>query len=97
MTNGQVIDALIKTNIPEYNIDKALEELSELSTILLQVKNKGSKDPLNKDIIDEIGDVQLRLQVLKGIYGEESVNDRMQKKLDKYKQYIEDGKYTGRI
>lgn len=95
MTNGQVIETLIKSNIPEYNVTKTLEELSELSTALLQSHNKDGKNP--QEVIDEIGDVQIRLQILKGIYGEESVNDRMQRKLDKYKKYIEDGKFTGRI
>lgn len=99
MTNGQCIDHLIKTNTPSYNVLKFLEELAEVNEALLKkiTKEDTSKEPSKEHIIEELGDLEIRLQVLKRIYGEEEVNQRIQYKLDKYKQYIKDGKYVGRI
>lgn len=99
MTNGELITQLVKTNEPLYNLSKAGEELNELATELAKKLNKagGLKEPKDQEIIDEIGDVQIRLQVLKEMFGEPAVNDRIQKKIDKYKKYIENGEYIGRI
>lgn len=99
ITNGEVIDYMVQNNSFEYNLIKAAEELNELSEVLLKRFTKAgtSKEPENTAILDEIGDVQIRLQVLKKLFGEQAADDRVQFKLNKYKGYINDKLYVGRI
>ena len=91
----RIVDHLTDYNSFEYNLKKAAEETSELSTVLLQTLNKfgSEKQPGDQAIIDEIGDVQLRLDVLKRIYGNAEVNARMDRKAKKYAELIESKKY----
>lgn len=93
---GGVIKHLSETNDKSYNITKALEELSELSEILLKRLNKGNAIS-DKQIVDEIGDVQIRVDVLSEQFGRGEVNNRIAYKLNKYSSFIDDGKFTGRI
>ena len=58
--------AIIMTLSKEKIILKCLEELAELSTILLQDMNK-SKDLSNK-VVGEIHDVEKYLDLIKDIY-----------------------------
>jgi NTP pyrophosphatase (non-canonical NTP hydrolase) len=67
-----------------YNHTKACEELAELSTELLKKINKrgNPKEPSDQAVIDELGDVTIRLAVLVRMYGAEAVNKRVLEKID---------------
>lgn len=94
-----MIDILSKTNKGNYNLIKACEELTELQEVLLKriVKGEGPKNPSNLSIIEEIGDVQIRLDVLKKIFGEYEVEQRIRSKSNKFKTYLEEKRYIGSI
>lgn len=90
---------LTESNEEEYNYLKAAEELNELSEVLLKkvIKKGGPKEPADNMIIEEIGDVYIRLEILSNMFGNQAVQDRISDKLNKYRQYIKEGKYKGRI
>lgn len=94
-----VIKHLVDTNTWEYNHLKAAEELMELAEVILKKVNKkgGIKEPSDQEIIDEIGDVELRVGVLAELYGDLKVFERYRDKLNKIKDLIKEGKYTGKV
>lgn len=96
LSNQEVIKFLATTNDYRYNLLKALEECSELVTALAQKLTK-EEIVLDQTITDEIGDVQIRIQVLKELFGEKIINDRIQYKLDNYKTFIHEQRYIGSI
>ena len=53
---------------------KLVEELNELSTVLIQRHNKPNKD-LSDKIIEEFGDVIFQIQRVKEILPEEVINE----------------------
>jgi Mg2+ and Co2+ transporter CorA len=77
-----------------YIYTKAAEELNELATILLQKSHKPQRVK-DQEIIDEIGDVQIRIiQVTRFLKMEERVTKRIRQKLNKFLGYIINNKYT---
>lgn len=96
MKKQEIIDHLVSKNTYQYNLLKTCEELNELSEILLKKVNKfgGPKEPTDDAIIEEIGDVQLRLLILFGLFDNDKIDARVAHKLLKYKEYIEEGKYS---
>lgn len=94
-----IVKELANTNDRNYNLTKASEELNELSEVLLKLVNKAGtkKEPDRQDIIDELGDVEVRLQILKEMFGVEECNFRVAFKLNKYETYLKEGRYRGRI
>lgn len=92
----ETIQTLADTNSYDYNITKAAEELNELATILLQYYNKPNKVKL-KDITDEIGDVKIRLKILEKLFDSKEIQDRVDHKIGKFKEYLEKGEYVGKI
>ena len=62
-----VYDHLLNENDKEYNLTKTAEELQELALILIQKNNK-PQQIRDEKIIEEIGDVMIRLKVLKKSY-----------------------------
>ena len=94
--NKELSKFLAVKNTVEYNIRKASEELQELSLILTQKLNKPKK-ALNNSIIEEIGDVEIRLGVLKELYSKKRIQKRIEFKENKYRKYIRDGKYKNNI
>tara|TARA_R100001594_G_scaffold29078_1_gene54503 strand:- start:149 stop:382 length:234 start_codon:yes stop_codon:yes gene_type:complete len=66
----------------ERDLLKCVEELNELSTILLQQYNKPHRD-LKDEIIEELGDVKWRLQKVIDHYGKKEVNRRVEFKKTK--------------
>jgi len=87
-----VYNHLLNVNDREYTINKTIEELLELALILQQKLNK--PDLVSDDkIIEEIGDVQIRLKVLKKIYPIELIKKRINFKLKKFYKYITTKKY----
>ena len=83
----EVYNYMTHDNDPTYNLTKSAEELLELSLILVQRINKGGKIPDSK-IIEEIGDVKIRLKVLEKIFSSKLVEERVNKKLTMFQGYI---------
>jgi|JI10StandDraft_1071094.scaffolds.fasta_scaffold12871_19 NTP pyrophosphatase (non-canonical NTP hydrolase) len=75
-----------ENNTTKYNILKAVEELNELSTRLMQNYNKPHKADAQATI-EEIGDVIIRIEVLKKIFPINSIEDRIEYKLGKFESY----------
>lgn len=96
MTNMQIINHLVVTNDYKYNLLKTSEELQELALVLTQMALK--KDKVNKQkVIDEIGDVKIRMRVLEHFFSRRRINKRIDFKLCKFKEYIEQNKYLNEI
>tara|TARA_R110000772_G_scaffold54130_1_gene123520 strand:- start:43293 stop:43589 length:297 start_codon:yes stop_codon:yes gene_type:complete len=95
--DDEVIEILSNTNNSKYQLLKACEELSELTTALLQYVNKKGRKTTDQDVIDEIGDVKIRLKILENVFGKSKVKERYQKKLKKFSGYIDKGLYIGGI
>lgn len=94
-----IIDELVKTNSYKYNLKKSVEELLELAEVLMKKVNKkgGPKEPDNQKVIDELGDVWIRLEVLMNIFGRGAIQERIDKKLTQFEGYINENKYIGTI
>jgi len=91
--NKKLLQEIIDyNNDGAYVLTKAAEETSELTTILLQKLLKSNKVD-NQDVIDEIGDVYIRLKMLTMQIGKEKVQKRIDEKLAKYKEYLNEGRY----
>ena len=94
MTNRECIKYLVVNNDYKYNLLKAAEELQELSLALTQMALKENKVE-KQEVIDEIGDVEIRLRVLKYFFDRRKIRSRFQFKMNKLKSYIKKGKYKG--
>lgn len=94
MTEEQLIliAKLSKHNDSTYNLHKAAEECQELGLVLTQFILKPQKVEMT-EIIDEIGDVIIRLEILKRIFPIDKIEERVAFKLSKYKDYLELEKY----
>lgn len=96
-----ILDFLAVNNDKKYNLTKAAEELTELTEVLLKTANKKPADhPGSQALIDEVGDVKIRLHMLSAMYGQDldqAVHERLLYKTNKYLQYIKDGKYDGGV
>jgi hypothetical protein len=99
MEYNEMIVVLAKTNTTEYNLIKSCEELTELQEVLLKrfTKGGGPKRPSSESIIEEIGDVQIRLDILKQLFGEKAVEDRIKYKSEKFISHLEAKRYIGSI
>lgn len=93
MTNEEIYDYLVKNNGEKYNLHKASEECQELGLVLNQYLLKPDKvDP--QEIIDEIGDVIIRVEILSRMFPLERIQGRVNYKLNKYQEYIDHKKYN---
>lgn len=96
MTDNQLINHLVNKNDYKYNLLKTAEELQELSLVLTQMALKENK--VNKqEIIDEIGDVKIRLRVLEHFFSRKRVKKRIEFKMKKLKEYVLNNKYIGKL
>ncbi len=96
----EICEILAKQNSFKYNLSKASEECSELNLVLLQTLNKKGKHVPNiQEVIDEIGDVFLRVHILMIAMGisDEVVRQRVYKKATKYASWLKSGDYKGGI
>lgn len=100
LSNDQVIALLAKSNSERYNYLKCIEELAELQEVLIKKINKqgGPKEPSRDSIVEEIGDVLIRLKVLSTVLNAKGdVNDRVNMKCKKFAGYLQNGMYAGSI
>lgn len=94
MTDQSVVDYMVHYN-GDHNFKKAIEELIELSLVLMQKLNKPIDGaPEEQEIIDEIGDVEIRMEVLKRLFPKDKIDKRIKFKMDKFRNYIETKKYS---
>lgn len=91
--DDKVISYLAEKNGEQYNLHKASEECQELGLVLNQYILKPGK-VRTKEIIDEIGDVILRVEILKKMFSEKEIQDRVNYKQSKYQEYIDSKKYS---
>ena len=96
MTNKELIKYLVDNNDYKYNLLKTAEELQELSLVLTQMALKEEKVD-KQEVIDEIGDVKIRLKVLGHLFSKKDVKKRIKYKIDKLKSYIKENKYIGKL
>jgi NTP pyrophosphatase (non-canonical NTP hydrolase) len=96
MTNKEIIKHLADNNDYKYNLLKASEECQELALVLTQLALKPTKVN-TQEIIDELGDVKIRLKILKHFFNEDDVKKRIKFKLNNFKEYVKQNKYTGGI
>ena len=92
MNNKQIIEHLVKTNDPKFNLLKAAEELQELSLSLTQKLTKEDKFDDQK-IIDEIGDVIIRMRILRKMFDRDKIKSRINYKFGKFQSYINNKSY----
>lgn len=88
-----VYNHLLNINDEDYTLRKTIEELQELSLILTQRLNKSKELVPDKDIIEEIGDVKIRLKVLEKMFPQKLIKKRINFKLKKFYKYIVDKTY----
>jgi hypothetical protein len=94
MTDQSVVDYMVRYN-GDHNFKKAIEELMELALVLMQKLNKPiAGAPEEQEIIDEIGDVEIRMEVLKRLFPKDKIDKRITFKMDKFRNYIETKKYS---
>ena len=96
MKDKELIKYLVENNDYKYNLLKTAEELQELSLAITQLINKPNKVD-EQEIIDEIGDVKIRLKIISKLFSKKKVKERIKFKLDKFRSYIQKGKYKGGI
>ena len=75
-----LVTKLKESNTTKKNLLKAVEEFQELSLILTQRINKG-KFIKDFKIIEEIGDCEIRLEVLKQLFNRKKISKRIDNKL----------------
>lgn len=92
MKNSELIKYLADNNDYKYNLLKAAEELQELSLVLTQMTLKKNKVD-EQEVIDEIGDVKIRLKIIEHLFSRKKVKERIKFKLNKFRSYIKEGKY----
>ena len=96
MKDKELIKYLVENNDYKYNLLKTAEELQELSLVLTQMALK--KEKVDKqEVIDEIGDVKIRLKVIQHFFSRKKINSRIKFKLNKLKSYIKENKYIGKL
>jgi hypothetical protein len=93
LTYEEIIHHLFENNGKEYNLHKASEECQELGLVLNQYLLKPTKVD-EQEIIDEIGDVIIRLEILKKMFPKDKIEERVAYKLSKYQEYIDHQTYT---
>lgn len=89
----KVINYMLSQENQWYNCSKCIEELQELSLVLTQRLNKGTEKVPDEKIIEEIGDVKVRLKYLESFFGEKKIETRFNKKIDQLYGYLKSGKY----
>ena len=94
MKKKEVVNYLFKNNDKTYNLLKAAEELQELSLAIIQHVTKEGLDDTN--IIEEIGDVEIRLTVAKKYFSNKKVQERVKYKLKSIKKHLKTGKYKNK-
>lgn len=90
----EIIQKVFEYNTPEYNAIKLAEELQELSLEIIKLTTKPTLDDTRiQAIIDELGDVEIRLRIYKKQFDKDAIENRINLKLGKFKELLESKKY----
>ncbi len=89
-----IVEHLTKKNGETYNFHKAAEECQELGLVLNQKLLHGKNKVDDQEIIDEIGDVIIRVEILKRLFPLNKIQERVDFKLAKFKGYIDRKQYS---
>lgn len=83
-TNREIINIIVSHNSEEYNLLKLAEECTELSEVLIKMVTKPNRrEEKIPHLIEELGDVKLRLDVLiTKLDLDKKVTERYNSKLD---------------
>lgn len=93
----ETIKLLARSNKPNYNLVKLSEELFELGEVVMKLNNKSlaNQPPIAK-LIEELGDVKLRIEILSiSLNIKPEVKQRVKKKCTELREYYDQDKYTG--
>ena len=90
--NQKIIDAVVDRNDYRYNLHKASEECQELGLVLTQLLLKPDKVD-QQEVIDEIGDVIIRIEMLCQLFPLDKIMKRLDDKLAQFKNYHDSDKY----
>lgn len=96
----RVFRYIAKGNYENFLLAKTCEELTELQEVLLKMMNKkGKHKPARKFLIEELGDVEIRLYNLKKRFNitQEELNKRKIYKANAFVGYLNEGKYKKNI
>lgn len=93
MIDEKIINTLVEKNGYKYNLHKASEECQELGLVLNQKLLKLTKVD-DQEIIDEIGDVMIRLEILKKMFPIDKIEERIALKLSKFQTYLDHELYN---
>lgn len=94
---ANILHTMVTSNQENYNLTKFAEEAGEANVVALQMVNKkgGPKEPRLPELVDELGDLLIRIQVLQIEYGIESlVQERVETKLNKYIEISNNGTHN---
>ena len=90
----EIIQAVFEYNTPEYNAAKLAEELLELAVELVRLTTKPTlSDERIQAITDEVGDVTIRLKAYAKQLDKQAIEDRINLKLEKFRELLESKKY----
>lgn len=96
------LEQALKRNTNEFTTLKLIEELAELQEKLIKYHLKSpSHKPKLEEILDEIGDVQLRIELFidkvrnEDFDVDDYLDERIDRKLMKLHGYVKEGKYKG--
>lgn len=90
----EIIKYLINENGQKFNFHKASEECQELGLVLNQYLLKSPGVVKDQEIIDEIGDVIIRIEILKSFFPIDKIEERIEYKLSKFRDYIDHKTYN---
>lgn len=91
--NSNLVTEMVKSNTLEYNILKFLEEGAECNEIALKFLTKAEKyRPLPEKFHEELSHLELRLAVMKEIFGPKEVEAQLNKKQNSIAARIEQKK-----
>lgn len=89
IAKDQRLQNIFERNSFHYNLLKSSEELQELSLVLTQKQTKpGAVN--DSEIVDEIGDVLLRMLILTKIYNCDDIKARILFKLTKSESFLKE-------
>lgn len=90
----EIVRRVFEYNTYEYNAAKLAEELQELSLELTKLVTKPDLDETRiQAIIDEIGDVKIRLKVFELSLDRNRIEERVHLKLVKFNTLLENKRY----
>lgn len=95
MTNREIIKKMVNKNTIDFDLMKLAEECTELSEVLIKMVTKPNRrEERMEHLVEEMGDVKLRMEVLVTRLGFNKVVDaRYEEKLAYFHEKLIENKY----